>query len=128
VIKLSESQIAEVMEKTGASRELVEKVALWIPGQYIRFAAIKTWSCARCLTCLGLVRKVMWCIICAAARPPELEVKPKSLVKSTIKPRVGITIPEPSLVPTGYWRGHVLSTEEIAKLPEDRLLTAPLTK
>lgn len=63
------------MEETGATRQQVERVALWVPGQYIRFGIIKGWSCFRCLTCLGLARKVLWCIICVATKPPELTVQ-----------------------------------------------------
>lgn len=73
--KLTEAQIREVMEETGADRDLVERVAMWVPGQYLRFAAIKGWSCARCVTCVGLVRKVVWCAICVATKPPALTVE-----------------------------------------------------
>lgn len=75
VIKLSERQIQEVMRETGASRDYVKEVAMWIPGQYIKFGIVKGWSCFRCITCIGLARKVVWCIVCAVTKPPALSIE-----------------------------------------------------
>ena len=87
-VTLTDSQIQEVIEKTGASKEYIQKVAMYIPGQYLRFAVIKGLACGRCLTCLGLFRKVFWCIICVATRPPALgeagKISAKPLIKSDV--------------------------------------------
>lgn len=88
-IKLTDAQIQEVMEETGANEEFIKKVAMWAPGQYLRFAAIKAWSCTRCVTCLGLVRKTFWCIICVATKPPGLSIREAAKFETkTLKPNV----------------------------------------
>lgn len=72
MIKLTEAQIRKVAEETGASIDYVKSVAEWVPGSLIRFTIIKAWACLRCVTCLGLARKVFWCIVCVATKPPEI--------------------------------------------------------
>lgn len=71
-IKLTEDQIKKIAKETGASVDYVKSIAQWIPGSFLKFAIIKTWSCLRCITCLGLARKVFWCIVCVATTPPEV--------------------------------------------------------
>lgn len=72
MVKLTEEQIRKVRELTGADVETIKSVAEWVPGSLLRFVIMKTWSCFRCITCLGLARKVFWCIVCVLTRPPEI--------------------------------------------------------
>lgn len=73
MVSLTEEEINEIISKTGATREDVLRIAAAMPeelGQWLRWGIIKTWSCARALTCLGPLRKVYWAIICLKTTIP----------------------------------------------------------
>lgn len=63
-MKLTSEQIKEVVRKSGASEERVRKIAEKMPD--IKGPGIRIWACFRCLTCFGLIRKIIWCIICVS--------------------------------------------------------------
>ena len=72
LVKLTDEQIKKVRELTGADVPYIKSVAEWVPGSFLKFAIVKTWSCVRCVTCLGPARKVFWCIVCVLTKPPEI--------------------------------------------------------
>jgi len=71
-MQLSEGEIQKIMSMTGGSRTEILNVAGYMPelGQWLKWGIVKTWSCARALTCLGPIRKIYWAIVCVKTTIP----------------------------------------------------------
>jgi len=68
VEEIPSSVIREVAEKAEVSEETVRSVAERYE-ELIKVAAgrpgLCLWAAIRCITCLGIVRKIFWCLISA---------------------------------------------------------------
>ena len=68
---ITEPVIKKVAEKTGASVEKVGEIAEKY-GELIvrasRVGLISLWAVFRCITCLGIVRKIFWCLVATISK------------------------------------------------------------
>jgi len=72
-MRVPEEAVRSVSEKTGFSVETVRRVADALPERVVERAAKNTglvgfWLCFRCLTCIGPVRRIIYCLLCSVSR------------------------------------------------------------
>ena len=60
--------ISKVAQETGASEEMVSRIAETFGDLITQTSQFKLrclWARFRCLTCIGLVRRIFWCLVAA---------------------------------------------------------------
>lgn len=67
-MKLTDSQMQRVIEKTGATKEYIESIVSRIPAERIQkwwpgFYVAALIAAVRCATCIGPARKIAWCAL-----------------------------------------------------------------
>jgi len=72
-MRVPEEVIRSVAEETGFSMETVRQIAEAIPERIVERAAkitgiVEQWLCFRCLTCIGPVRRIFYCLLCSVSR------------------------------------------------------------
>ena len=72
-MRVPEEAVRRVAEETGFSIETVRRVADAIPERIVERAAkitgiFEQWICFRCLTCIGPLRRIFYCLLCSVSR------------------------------------------------------------
>jgi len=72
-MRVPEEAIRRVAEETGFNIETIRRVADAIPERIVeRFARVTGpvdfWVCFRCLTCIGPLRRIFYCLLCSVSR------------------------------------------------------------